>query len=123
MLPVQIFIFACASYLVGGCLFAAWFLTRGIGRMDPGAHKAPRLFRVLIAPGVVALWPLLLRRFNAAREVTHPNWARATRRRHLIIWITLAVLIPAGMVAGLLGRESLAELSATESTTIPERRP
>jgi len=43
-----------------GVAFAAWFLTRGLARLDPAAAHAPVTFRLLIAPGVVALWPVLL---------------------------------------------------------------
>ncbi|HXU33450.1 MAG TPA: hypothetical protein VN851_23015 [Thermoanaerobaculia bacterium] len=52
-----------AAYLAAGVLFALAFLVRGIERVDPAAHGARWGFRCLIAPGVVALWPLLARRW------------------------------------------------------------
>jgi hypothetical protein len=52
-----------AAYLAAGVLFALAFLSRGIERIDPAAHGARWGFRCLIAPGVVALWPLLARRW------------------------------------------------------------
>ncbi len=52
-----------AAYLAAGVLFALAFLFRGIERVDPAAHGARWGFRCLIAPGVVAFWPLLARRW------------------------------------------------------------
>ena len=47
-------------YLVIGALFAAWFVVGGIGRISPASRGAGWGFRVLIAPGSAALWPVLL---------------------------------------------------------------
>jgi hypothetical protein len=55
-----------AAYLAAGVLFALAFLSRGIERVDPAAHGARWGFRCLIAPGVMALWPLLARRWRLA---------------------------------------------------------
>ncbi len=55
-----------AAYLAAGVVFALAFLFRGIERVDPAAHGARWGFRALIAPGVVALWPLLARRWWSA---------------------------------------------------------
>jgi hypothetical protein len=56
-----------AVYLAAGVLFALAFLFRGIERVDRAARGAGWGFRCLIAPGVVALWPWLLRRWRQAR--------------------------------------------------------
>ena len=58
-----------AAYLAAGVLFALAFLSRGIGRIDPAARGARWGFRALIAPGVVALWPWLARRWRAAARI------------------------------------------------------
>ena len=55
-------------YLLIGLLFAVVFVTTGIERVDATARGASAGFRLLILPGVVALWPVLLRK-----------WLRATR--------------------------------------------
>lgn len=49
-----------AGYLVLGLAFALIFVTRGVGAIDPDARHMPRLVRLLIVPGVAALWPLML---------------------------------------------------------------
>lgn len=46
-----------------GLLFAVVFVIFGVGRMDESARGAPVFFRLLILPGVAALWPALLPRW------------------------------------------------------------
>ena len=48
------------AYVAAGGVFAAAFLTRGVSRIDAAAANAPLSFRLVILPGVVAFWPLLL---------------------------------------------------------------
>lgn len=56
-------------YAAAGALFAACFLWRGIEGVDPSARGSPWTFRLLIAPGVVALWPMLAVRWRARARV------------------------------------------------------
>ena len=57
--------------LYAGCgvIFAAAFVWRGAGVIDPVAIRAPLNVRVAIFPGAAALWPWLLLRWRAARSV------------------------------------------------------
>jgi len=56
-------------YLLVGVFFAIPFVIRGVGKIDPNAREGTRGFRVLITPGVIALWPLLLwRRLRGIQE-------------------------------------------------------
>lgn len=51
-------------YLLAGLVFALAFVTLLIKRFDHNAAEAaPIQFRLLILPGVIALWPLLLTLF------------------------------------------------------------
>lgn len=52
-----------ALYAGAGLVFALFFVTRGVGRVDPVARESTWGFRLIIVPGVVALWPLLARRW------------------------------------------------------------
>lgn len=47
-------------YAGTGLVFAGAFVVRGVGRVDPVAAGARWGFRLLIIPGTVALWPVLL---------------------------------------------------------------
>jgi hypothetical protein len=54
-------------YALAGFVFAAAFVAFGIQRVDPVATHAPLGFRLIVMPGVAALWPLLLKRWLQAR--------------------------------------------------------
>lgn len=47
------------GYGVAGLIFAVLFLPRGIVRVDPLVGRSPLAVRLLLAPGVVALWPAM----------------------------------------------------------------
>lgn len=70
---------ALGAYAALGLLFAVAFLARGIGRVDPGARGSGWGFRLIVLPGVVAFWPLLLRRWMAGAAL--PVESNAHRRR------------------------------------------
>lgn len=52
-----------AIYLACGFLFAIPFVCVGVKRIDPHAAHGSWGFRLLILPGTMAFWPLLLRRW------------------------------------------------------------
>lgn len=52
-----------ALYAAAGAVFAALFLSLGLSRIDNGAKGAGLGFRLLIIPGLIALWPLMLIRW------------------------------------------------------------
>jgi hypothetical protein len=56
-----------ACHAAIGALFAVAFHGRGMARLDPAAARGSAGFRVLVTPGVIALWPLLARRWWRAR--------------------------------------------------------
>ena len=72
-----------------GLVFAIAFVIRGAARIDPQADGGSWGFRLAILPGVVALWPVLARRWaggkpppeerNAHRDAAHRE--RAQRER------------------------------------------
>ncbi len=43
-----------------GLVFTAWFLVAGIRRLDEVAASGTIGFRILLVPGSIALWPILL---------------------------------------------------------------
>lgn len=54
---------ALYAYALVGAFFALFFTIRGVQKVDFQASGASVSFRFLIFPGVVAFWPLLLKRW------------------------------------------------------------
>lgn len=54
------------TYAAAGIAFALAFIAFGARRIDPGAAAGTVGFRILILPGVAALWPLLAWRWLTA---------------------------------------------------------
>ena len=50
-------------YLICGFVFAIPFAFVGVGKIDPHAAHGTWVFRLLIMPGTILLWPLLARRW------------------------------------------------------------
>ena len=58
-------------YVVIGLLVGLAFVLRGVNRVDPAAGDSPFVFRIVILPGCVGLWPVvLLKWFNAGKELS-----------------------------------------------------
>ena len=68
MQAAEFFVGALAVYGLAGAVFAVAFVLFGIHRIDPVAAHAPFSFRLIVIPGVAALWPLLLNRWLRARR-------------------------------------------------------
>jgi len=66
------------AYSGVGVVFAPLFVLFGVRRVDPAAHGSTWGFRLTIAPGVVLLWPLLLRRVWLGQR---PPEERSAHRR------------------------------------------
>ena len=62
----ELFLIAFAAYVALGLSFGLLFVTFGVGRLNPAARGTSPLFRALILPGSIALWPLLARKWIAA---------------------------------------------------------
>jgi membrane protein implicated in regulation of membrane protease activity len=66
-------------YLVCGFLFAVAFVLLGVKRIDPHAAHGSWGFRLLIFPGTMAFWPLLLRRW--LKGISEPPEERNAHRQ------------------------------------------
>jgi hypothetical protein len=56
----QALLLTFATYAALGLAIAVYFVTFGIGRIDPAARAASIAFRLMLVPGSAALWPVLL---------------------------------------------------------------
>ena len=62
----KLLVAAAAAYLALGLVFAVPFALHWAGRLDPVARSGSAGFRLLILPGAMLLWPLLLFRLLRA---------------------------------------------------------
>jgi hypothetical protein len=54
-------------YLLLGVLFVIPFLIKGLTKVDKGAHGGSIGFKIIIIPGVIVFWPVLLRKWMKKR--------------------------------------------------------
>jgi len=73
------FLILLGLYLAGGFLFAISFVFIGVKKIDPHAAHGLWGFRLLIFPGTLAFWPLLLRRW--LNGITAPPEERTAHRQ------------------------------------------
>jgi hypothetical protein len=67
-LLVELFVHAVTLYAAVGTVFAIAFVAWGVSHVDTHAEGAGLGFRLMIFPGVAALWPLLLNRWLRVRR-------------------------------------------------------
>jgi hypothetical protein len=58
-------------YLVCGLIFALAFVTRGAGKIDEGAKDSTIGFKIIIIPGTMVFWPILLNKWLRAKKNMH----------------------------------------------------
>ncbi|MEM7524706.1 MAG: hypothetical protein AAF360_13290 [Pseudomonadota bacterium] len=104
-----------------GLAVALPFLAFGIDRIDENA-RGSYIFRPLLLPGVLIIWPLVLWRWLVL-ETGRDNWAnrhRPPRRSHGIAAIAFAVAIPAIIITGLAVKQTWPEAFEPELLEAPE---
>jgi hypothetical protein len=67
MIP-ELILAGAGAYIVAGAVFAVVFLARGIGKVDAAAAASGKAFRLIVTPGVVALWPVLWRKWKESHR-------------------------------------------------------
>jgi len=55
-----------ALYLFAGVVFTIAFQLKGLSKTDEGAHGSSWGFRVIIIPGCIVFWPVLLSKWRKA---------------------------------------------------------
>ena len=74
-----VFLILLGAYLACGLVFAIPFALVGVKKIDPHAAHGSWGFRLLVIPGTMAFWPLLLRRW-ATGVKEPPEECNAHRR-------------------------------------------
>lgn len=65
---VSIILIVIAFYLAIGFLFAIPFIIKGVNKIDEGAHGGSVGFRIIIIPGTMVFWPILLKKWITAEK-------------------------------------------------------
>jgi hypothetical protein len=66
MIAVSVWLAVAAYCAVGVCILL-FLLAGGFARIDRNAAIAPLHVKLLLAPGLIVLWPIILRRLFGAR--------------------------------------------------------
>jgi hypothetical protein len=72
MFIAQSLILLAGIYAAAGLVLASAFLTVGLRRVDPAADGASLGFRLLILPGVAALWPFIALKWIQSSQKGQP---------------------------------------------------
>jgi hypothetical protein len=56
---------------LAGITFVVPFLLKGIKKIDEGAHGSSIGFYIIIIPGVIVFWPVLLKKWLKRKPPTH----------------------------------------------------
>lgn len=76
MILARAILLLLSIYAAIGAAFATAFIIRGAARIDPAARGGSLAFRLLLWPGALALWPLLLTKWMTATRgsrTPHPS--------------------------------------------------
>jgi hypothetical protein len=68
IIAVKIIFMMAVLYLAAGVLFAVFFLNKGIQKIDTAAHGSGWGFRLIILPGVIVFWPVLLNKWRKVKK-------------------------------------------------------
>lgn len=106
METATLFVQAAQIWGYAGLAVAAVFLTVGMDRIEPNSRTS-FVFRPLLIPGTVILWPLVLWRWfvlESGRD--NPNARHDPPRRfHKAFWVVFAFVIPAILITGMIVRQ------------------
>lgn len=99
-------------YLYAGVGVAVVFLGFGLGRLDENARGA-WMFRPLLIPGVLLIWPLVLWRWRVIhRGENRQDHHRMPRTRQERLSLVFIAAIPLIIAVALLSRQDSRDLAA-----------
>ncbi len=118
---IEMLLSVVALYLAIGLLVATFLQLKGLAKLDPAAAHAPWRFRLLITPGLVALWPVMLRKAkpaaggaDATGAAEAPVSPRSLRASHLVLVLVIVLGLPAAFFAALWSRGPAPPVARTE---------
>jgi hypothetical protein len=90
------------AWLVTGAVVALAFLWRGL-RSDPAARGAYS-FRLVILPGLILLWPLVVWRWAAPLRSGAEPKLKSQHAAHGVIWLCIAAILATAFILMALNR-------------------
>jgi hypothetical protein len=67
---VKIFFIIITAYLCCGVIFSFFFISKGMKAIDPdGTHGSSAGFKIIIIPGVIVFWLLLMKKWMKATPI------------------------------------------------------
>ncbi len=69
MVAVEIILILFEIYLLLGVLFVVPFLLKGLTKVDETAHGGTIGFKIIIIPGVIVFWPVLLNKWIRKNKI------------------------------------------------------
>jgi len=74
---VSVVLIVFVIYLLAGVLFTIPFQIKGLQKIDEGVHGSSIGFRIIIIPGCIMFWPILLEKWlqvnSEQREKKHKH--------------------------------------------------
>lgn len=75
---IEIILMLLLLYLLAGIVFAIAFVIQGAQVIDEGAKGGSIGFRIMIFPGSIIFWPILLQKWKKAIQTQNQNHDKAT---------------------------------------------
>ncbi len=67
----MIILYCIGAYLVLGFLFSLVFILKWIHMVDEASHETSWNFKLMILPGCIVFWPVLLKKYLNAKSNRH----------------------------------------------------
>lgn len=107
-------------YLYIGAAVAVWFILYAIGRLDENAESA-WVFRPLLVPGVLLIWPLVLWRYMVLRRGEEKlDRHRMPRKRQERLALIFVFAIPLILILAIAVRQDPQKLAGPVLLEAPE---
>ena len=75
---IEIILMLMLLYILAGIVFAVAFVFRGAQVIDEGARGGSIGFRIMIFPGTIIFWPVLLQKWRKEIQTQNQNHEQAT---------------------------------------------
>ena len=71
---ISLLLIAIATYLLAGMVFTIFFQAKGLSKIDDGVHGSSVGFRIIIIPGCIVFWFVLMKKWiNAKKNIMNPT--------------------------------------------------